>query len=174
MPGRMLPQAPEAPYSSEHSERSQVGEESGAYGCRLHRGSTTPETWRSKPWRSCQTFLGLAGRGTGEQVLLQVTCCPGLHEDVFVLGPRLGSQLQGALHDVYVAALMAGTPLAPYGIRLLGSVGFLLWVHKKLRPLTARRPKLPLIPTELSGGHLQDPASSAATSVLTHTTLFPS
>ena len=40
----------------------------------------------------------------------------GLHEDVWALGPRLGPQSQGALHDVYVAALMAGTPLAPYGI----------------------------------------------------------
>ena len=45
MPGRMLPQAPEAPDSNEDSERSQVGEESGAHGCRLHRGSKTPETW---------------------------------------------------------------------------------------------------------------------------------
>ena len=45
MPGRMLSQAPEAPDSNEDSERSQVGEESGAHRCRLHRGSTTPETW---------------------------------------------------------------------------------------------------------------------------------
>ena len=70
----------------------------------------------SKPWRSHQTFLGLARRGTGDQVPLQVTCCPSLHEDVWALWPTLGPQPQGALHDVYVAALMAGTPLAPYGI----------------------------------------------------------
>ena len=40
----------------------------------------------------------------------------------------------------------------------------MLWVHENLRPLAARRPKLPPAPTNLSGGQFQDPASSATAS----------
>ena len=175
MPGRTLTQAPEAPDSNEDSERSQAGEESGVPGVQAAKRVSNPRDMEAaSPWRSHQTCPGLARRGSGEQMPLQVSCHPGLHEDICALGPRQGPQPQGALQDVYVTALITGTPHAPYWIRLLSVVGFLLWVHKNLRPLIARRPKLPPAPTDLSGGHFQDPASSAAVSVWIHTTLFPS
>ena len=70
----------------------------------------------ASPWRSHLTFPGLARRGRGEQMLLQVSCHPGLHEDIRALGPRPGPQPRVSLQDGYVTALITGTPHAPYWI----------------------------------------------------------
>ena len=142
----------------------------GPRGADFKEGRPPQRGGSSKPL----AFPGLSGRGSGQQMPLQVSCHPGLHEDVCALAPRPGPQPKGAVQDGYVTALLTDTPHAPQWIWLLGVVGFLLWVHKNLRPLIARRPKLPPAPTDLSGGRFQDPASLAAASVWTHSTLFPS
>ncbi|KAI4545131.1 hypothetical protein MG293_005397 [Ovis ammon polii] len=107
MPGRTLTQVPEAPDSNEDSERNQAGAESGVPGIQAAKRVNSPRDMEAaSPWRSHQTCPGLAGRGRGEQMPLQMSCHPGLHEDICAVGPRLGPQPQGALQDVYVTALI--------------------------------------------------------------------
>ena len=108
---------PEAPDSNEDSERNQAGAESGVSEIQAAKRVNSPKDMEAaSPWRSHQTCPGLAWRGKGEQMPLQMSCCPGLHEGICAVGPRLGPQPQRALQDVYVTALITGTPHAPYWI----------------------------------------------------------
>jgi len=108
---------PEATDSNEDLERNQGGEESGLPGVQaVQRVGCPREVEAARPWGSHLTCPGLARRGRGEQMLLQVSCHPGLHEDIRALGPRPGPQPQVSLQDGYVTALITGTPHAPYWI----------------------------------------------------------
>ena len=84
----------QAPDSNENLESNQVpGVQAAKGGQWPHRGGS------SKP---LEILSDLAGRGRGEQMPLQVSCCLGLHEDIRALGPIPGPQPWGPLQDGYM------------------------------------------------------------------------